>query len=173
MEHLDKNFEKQVVWDGKRAEIDKIADGLGKGIDEGIKDAVTAFSVYDFPTSQSCEGHATGDEHGLPYPWVEISVPEPEGRKDSKEKQKERRAENLRHQDRMIGLLTEFYQGRKSDFGVQLTLRNFGKGFVVQSTRAATTELFSPAEQEQRQELYRKEINDFAGFLKDKYFSGQ
>jgi len=63
--------EKEIVWEEKMAEVNKVADSLGKGVDEGIKESVCAFLVHEFTTSGSCEGHITkeGEEqHGLPYP---------------------------------------------------------------------------------------------------------
>ena len=81
------------------AEVEEVTDGLGKGIDKGIKEAVIAMKAYDFPTDHSCEGHLEG-EHGLPYPWVRIYAPEPEGWQDSEEKQKEWTVENLKQQQK-------------------------------------------------------------------------
>jgi hypothetical protein len=185
MENPGENFkgQAQAIWDGERADVDKIADGLGKGIDGGIKEAVVAFSVYNFPTSQSCEGHdGEGEEKGgLPYPWVEIYAPEPEGWEDAEGKKKEElkrewTMENLRQQERMLGYLAEFYQGKERDVRRELTFHNIGAfgGFRVQSSGGDTMELLhTPAEKKQKQELYREEMNKFAEFLKDKYFSGQ
>jgi len=36
--------EKQAAWDAKRAEIDKVVDSQGTGIDEGVKDTVVALT---------------------------------------------------------------------------------------------------------------------------------
>lgn len=63
-------------WEEKEREVEEWADATGKGIDEEIKKSVVAFSMMEFPTSASCEGHL---DSGIPAPWVEISAPnEPE-----------------------------------------------------------------------------------------------
>lgn len=62
---------KQLLWDKTRKEVDEIVDGLGFGIDEGIKDSVVAFMVNGFPTNASCEGHA---DRALPVPWIQIKA---------------------------------------------------------------------------------------------------
>src|SRR5579862_3856182 len=64
--------EKQVAWEAKRREIDQLIDGLGLGIDEGIKETVVAFNMLGLNTSGSCEGHL---DHGLTTPWVDIEAP--------------------------------------------------------------------------------------------------
>lgn len=166
-----------INWEQKRAEVEKITDGLGRGIDEKIKEAVTAFRVHDFPTSQSCEGH-NGEEEGELFPWIEIYPPEPEGLEEGDEKeQKEKRrawtAENLKQQKKMMELLAEFYQSRNAPFDARLIFDCIGAfgGFRVQSFGAEMMKLLSDKERQEKLELYRKEMNDFAEFLKDKYFN--
>jgi hypothetical protein len=44
----------------------------GTGIDENVKEAVTAFNVHGLPTSNSCEGHL---DHGVPFSFAEIEAP--------------------------------------------------------------------------------------------------
>lgn len=169
--------EKEITWEQKRAEVDKITDRLGLGIDEKIKETVTAFRVHEFSTSQSCEGHIherkkEGQEEKI-FPWVEIYAPEPEGWQESEEKEKEWTIENLRQQQKMMGFFDEFYQGREIPFDARLAFDGIGAfgGFKVQSFGAETMALFSHEEQKQKLELYRKEMNDFTKFLKDKHFS--
>src|SRR5574337_784377 len=67
--------EKHRIWDEKHALVDRIIDGLGKHVDRGIKETVTAFMVHDIPTNASCEGHL---DHGLPYPWIDVPGSTPE-----------------------------------------------------------------------------------------------
>ena len=38
--------EKEIVWEKYRADVDKIADRLGKGVDEKIKKTVAPFITY-------------------------------------------------------------------------------------------------------------------------------
>ena len=170
--------EEEILWERQRAEVDKIADRLGLGIDEKIKKAVTAFRVYEFPTDGSCEGHAVGDGHGLPFPWIDIDSPEPKGLRkatgeEKEEKERMMTMENLRQQQKMIALLEEFYRDRETPFEARLAFDSRGifGGFRVQSFGAEVMKLLTPEEQIQKLELYRKELNDFSDFLKIKYFS--
>lgn len=168
---------KEILWDKNRAEVDKIADKLGKGIDEKIKEAVVAFRVYGFITSQSCEGHICEVNEkcrtGVPFPWIELYTPEPKGWKKSEEKKREWAIENLTQQQKMIGYLDEFYQGRETPFDARLTFRGIGVygGFRIQSFGSETMTLLTQEEQIKKLELYRKEMDDFTNFLKDKYLS--
>ena len=169
----------EIAWENNRAEVDKITDRLGLGIDEKIKESVAAFRVHEFTTSQSCEGH-TGEEekHGASFPWVEVYAPEPKGWREAKgEKKKELDREwtikNLEQQQKMMGFLTEFYQGRETPFDARLAFDRIGAfgGFRVQSFGAEMMKLLPPEEQLQKLDLYRKEMNDFTEFLKGKHFS--
>jgi len=65
------NFEKQQRWQTMEKEIDSITDGLGLGIDPGIKKTVVVLNLLGFKTSQSCEGHIG---RGLPYPWIDFET---------------------------------------------------------------------------------------------------
>lgn len=67
------SINKQAFWEQKSKEIDGIKDRLGKGLDEGIKEAVTGLQVLGINTTQSCEGHL---EWGIGAPWVEVAAPQ-------------------------------------------------------------------------------------------------
>lgn len=164
----------EIAWEQKRAEVDKITDKLGLGVDEKIKEAVIAFRVHEFPTCQSCEGHlGEKEEHGEPFPWVHMLTPEPKGWRQSEEKKREWTIENLKQQQKMMDYLAEFYKDRETLFDARLTFKNVGAfgGFRVQSFGSEMMELLSSKEQKSKLELYRKEMDNFAQFLKDKHFS--
>lgn len=57
--------EKERIWKEKAAEIDQLADKLGLGIDEVIKDTVIAFQVLGINTVSSHEGKI--DRYPVPY----------------------------------------------------------------------------------------------------------
>jgi hypothetical protein len=164
--------EKQKHWEILAAEVEGITDKLGLGIDSGIKESIVALKAYEFPTSQSCEGHLEG-EHGLPYPWIEVYAPEPEGWKEDEEKQKEWRIANLKEQKKMIGLLGKFYEGRNAPLDARITFERVGAfgGFRIQSMGADTMELLSQDEIKGRYMIYKKEMDDFTAFLKKGYLS--
>jgi len=150
--------------------VEKTTDKIGKGVEDGIKEAVVALLANEFPTSQSCEGHFS--EEGASSPWIEIYAPEPEGWKEDKEKQKEWTIENLKQQKRMIDLFAEFYHDREAPFDARLNFRNIGAfgGFRIQSMGSETIPLLSPEEQKQKLITYRKEMAEFTDFLKRRFF---
>ncbi len=171
--------EKEIAWEQRLADVEHIADRLGKGVDEKIKEPVAAFLVHEFTTSQSCEGHIGEEEkHGASFPWVEVYAPEPKGWREAKgEKKKELDREwtikNLEQQQKMMSFLAEFYQGRETPFDARLAFDRIGAfdGFRVQSFGAEMTAILSPEEKRQKLALYQKEMKDFTEFLKSKYFS--
>ena len=150
-------------------QVNEITDKLGEPIDPGIKEAVAGFNIWKIPISQSCEGHL--HKEGASFPWVEIYTPEPKGWKESEEKKREWTIENLKHRKRTMEMLDEFYQDREMPFDARLSFSNIGiyGGFRIQSTGAEIMPILSDKEQKEKLKLYRKEMNDFAKFLKDKY----
>lgn len=69
---VDQNkYLKELRWESTMKETDIIIDGLGKRIDSGIKETVTALKVNDYETTGSCEGHL---DHGLPHPWLDVEM---------------------------------------------------------------------------------------------------
>jgi len=175
--------EREIVWKKKMAEVNKITDSLGKGIDEKIKESVCAFLVHGFITSASCEGHLAKEgeeEPGHPYPWVEIYAPKPEGLEEAKGEEKDRleqewRIKNFEQQRKMMKLLEEFYQNREAPFDARLVFANIGAfgGFRVQSFGAEIMAILPLKEKQEKLALYRKEMRDFTEFLKRKFFEGK
>ncbi|MGV8125399.1 MAG: hypothetical protein AB2L14_37110 [Candidatus Xenobiia bacterium LiM19] len=68
--------QRESQWSAKQKEIDRLADGLGMGLDDGIKNAVIALQVNGFETRQSCEGHI---DWGCGAPWIDIEDPDAPG----------------------------------------------------------------------------------------------
>lgn len=60
---------KQEVWERIAREIDSTVDGLGKPLEEKIKESVIGLKAHGFGTTASCEGHV---DSGLPYPWIDV-----------------------------------------------------------------------------------------------------
>lgn len=144
-----------------RAEVEQIADELGKPVDEAIKESVVAFLASGFSTTGSCEGHL---DHGTPYPWVEVYASEPEGWKESEQKQQEWREANQASRAAMQSLLEEFYENRTSDAETRLKMAGIGVfgAYRIQSP----AELIShESPDEARLHRYREEMNNFARFL--------
>jgi hypothetical protein len=77
-------------------------------------------------------------QSGLPYPWVEVYSPEPEGLEEAEGEEKERlegewKIKNLEQQKKMMSLLEEFYQNRETPFDARLVFDGIGGfgGFLV------------------------------------------
>ncbi|MBZ1348780.1 MAG: hypothetical protein KY053_00895 [Candidatus Liptonbacteria bacterium] len=167
--------DQKIVWERRLTEVNEITNSLGKGVDEKIKESVATFLIHEFTTSGSCEGHLTEkgeDKHGLPYPWIEVYAPEPDGWKESEKKQKAWTIENLKQQQKMMSFLEQFYKDRETPFDARLTFDKVGAygWFRVQNFGGEMWSMLILKEQKQKLELYRKEMRDFTEFLKDKYF---
>lgn len=163
---------KQELWDKLSNEVEQIADRLGHKVDDGIKETIIAFKAFEIPTSGSCEGHTEG-EHGLPYPWVDIEVEEPEGWKDNEIIEEQWKKQNLVERQKMMALLDEFYKTRSSPIDARLIFENHGiyGAFRLHSMGAETMELLSEEDLKTRSALYQNEMKDFTEFLKKKHFS--
>ncbi|MCS7184209.1 MAG: hypothetical protein NZ866_02585, partial [Patescibacteria group bacterium] len=163
------------------ATVEEITDKLGQRVDERIKETVAILLIYGFNTIGSCEGHVTEEgkhRRGLPYPWVDICEPEPEGWKIVKGKEKEKlkeewRRKNFKKREKLIKLLEEFYQKRRTsyEYEVILIVSNIGPigAFRLQSLNAESTEMLPGDEQRKKLSRYQKEIKDFTEFLLNKY----
>ncbi len=162
-------IEKEQKYVETRHKVEAITDKLGEGVDEGIKETVTALLANGLSTSQSCEGHIGGRGEG--YPWVEICVPEPNGWEEDEKKQEEWKTENLKQQKRVVDIFSEFYRERNTPFDARLNFRYIGAfgEFRIQSIGSETIVLVSPDEQKQKLEEYRKEMADFTEFLKNRF----
>ena len=142
-----------------REEIESITDGLGKGIDPGIKESVVAFKLDDFPTNQSCEGHS---DEGLPFPWVEVGYPYPKEGKDNPAAMEKVKKDNINAQLRMTDRLEEFYMSHDSDFKLGISPIGIYGSFRVQPEKPE--ELVDQTETES----YRKEMSEFTNFMLDR-----
>jgi len=66
---------KQEAWNAKATEVDKWGDGLGLGIDVGIKETVIVLNLLGFKTAASCQGHM---DRGVPAPWIDFDLEDSE-----------------------------------------------------------------------------------------------
>lgn len=162
---------KERAWESFRLQVDLLKDKLGNPVDEKIKEVVVGLIVHDFPTFSSCEGHL--DREPVISPYVIVTTDEFEGWKEDESIADEMASENLNHQRRAIELLSEFYEKHDSPYDSRLSLEKVGptSGFVLRNTGADVLEILPPAEQEEKLKLYRREMNDFAVFLKYKFFT--
>jgi len=162
-------LEKESLLNSIREKINQLTDKLNEPIDEGIKDAVVMLNAFGLNTSQSCEGHIEKDR--ISAPWVEIypKEPEKENWQDDEELREKVEKEALEQKLKTIKLLNEFYKNRKVDYDTMLSLDKIGYGFRLQSNGLEILKHLSKEEQLEKQKLYKKEMEEFSKFLKDKF----
>jgi hypothetical protein len=61
------------VWEHKLNEMEQLRDGIGKGLDQHIKETVAVLQLFGVHTQHSCEGHL---DHGVAAPWIDIQSPD-------------------------------------------------------------------------------------------------
>lgn len=129
-------------------EVDQLTDGLGLGIDPGIKKAVVALRVWEFPTTGSCQGHL---DWGLPFPWIDI---------DNYDIPKENWEQN--HQtmrEEITRLLKKFYSSHGSAVVLYIQDKGIFGAFRLQSVQ------HDKDADPKNLEIYRKDMDAFADFL--------
>ncbi len=153
-----------------RRQVDGFTDGLGLGVDEGIKNAVAALLCHGLLTSQSCEGHPH-QTHGLPYPWIAVEAPLPQGWTGTEEQKKEWETANLPLQENLRRLLDAYHQHRRPPSDAALTLEPLRYGAVsLQSAGAGEAmKSLSPDQQEATHRLYMEEMDAFTEYLRQRY----
>jgi len=165
--------ERETIWQQKKMQIDQITDGLGLGIEEGIKEAVIVCQVHGMGTSASCEGHLNGE--GMPYPWIDITAPAPDGWRESEALQERWRVENMKLREKMRTLLEGFYSQSQPPTDAQLVLVDHGiyGAFRLQSRGAKALETIPAGALASYQDTfaqYRQEMNAFVDYLKQNFF---
>ena len=183
--------DKQYQWEQKLKQLETLGDGLGKGLDNGIKEAVAVIQLFGILTRQSCQGHLNW---GDAAPWIDIDLPldiyalgqrrrELVDQLDSLEEgtaefeevsqeerlmwHEERRLEALELKKTFV-LLEEFYRERHVPYDERLIMD--GRGRLTNQGS-----MLQPGEDEARRgkNLYRyqREMKAFTEFLKQKFFS--
>lgn len=67
---------REAFWDAKRKETDNIIGRDAKGVDEIMRESVTAFNVFGVHTLDSSEGHiATDADRKILTPWIDFGAP--------------------------------------------------------------------------------------------------
>lgn len=71
--------------------------------------------------------------------------------------------------------MEEFYCDRQAPLDARLNFNRIGAygAFRIQSFGADLMDLLPKDEQEQKLKIYKKELDDFTKFLKEKYFAGK
>jgi hypothetical protein len=170
-----KRAEKEKKLQDIREVIEKTTDAIGHPIEAGIKESVIILSAFGLRTSQSCGGHPDEprSEERAPAraPWVEIYPKEPEQEDwyENEELRKEVETESLGYRTKTLNLLDEFYQGRTVPNDVMLGLSPIAYGFRIQSNGLDSLEGLPDQQRKEKEQLYKKEMEDFTDFLKGKF----
>src|SRR5438132_252986 len=150
---MQQRVNQQRQWERVQGAVSQITDALGKPVDSGIADTLTALLAHGFHTEGSCEGHL---DHGMKAPWVDIGtnlpakyialfnrkgVPHKPGKPPMVADIFARypalhrlRAENLKMQKQLKSLLSKFYHTHHpviSETDVLLILKEKGAYGVV------------------------------------------
>ncbi len=163
-------------WKELEQQVEELADRLGLGIDEGIKEAVVALHAHGLETSQSCEGH---DDHGEALPFVLVAAEEPDDRQENEEHKRQWQAENERLAGRLSELVEQWYaaraeQGESLDPGAHLELHPQGVFGAVRLESAAQERLTAlpSADRARAAPDYRGEMTRFTEYLRERFLSG-
>jgi hypothetical protein len=184
--------DKLTVWKQKLSEMDHLQDGLGTGLDQGIKETVAVLQLLGVHTRASCEGHI---DHGIAAPWIDVESPNPvladfrrfsikfSEMADALEADGEvadavyEKLHDLRKRisyiealeyKKLIPYLDEFYLGKDVYYEERLIIDFRGRlicqGALLQPAEAKETQAI-------RLQAYQEEMRDFTEFLKDKFFT--
>ena len=142
-------------------DVDQLADGLGKDIDQKIKPIVIALRAHHFMTHASCEGHLNW---GLPYPWVEMSAPFDMDIYDPQVLDI-----NILERKRLENILEKFYSSRDKDLHC-LKIEYFGKYEIFRLQSVVGINVYDKhVKDENMLKLLQDEMNHFSNFLLKKF----
>lgn len=191
------NESKNTRWAEIAKKVDEFRDGLDKPIDIGIRETLIAMNALGFKTRQSCEGHL---DWGLAAPWVEIEVEGVESLhekamemfdtasnaqeddhtpydkveelfQEAHRMKAEARKPVLEKARQMMSLLGEFYADYLPPHDQILMVDVYPHGFRVQNIGIELQQIADPETKQRKLQAYKEEMDDFAEFLKSKFFS--
>lgn len=180
---------KSQVWDRLYNLFGRVTDGLGKEIDQGIKETVVALNMARIRTKASCEGHL---HWGKAYPWIDIECPQADALQveilqcldlDSKAgKGRSLKTKGLidRHRSLLVEeerklaeLLGAFYHVHPVEYDRHLVLVRFIKGECRLQSHGSEYQPFrNSVERAQKLKEYQEEMQAFALFLKEGFIDG-
>ncbi len=152
------------TWEDAVQEVEGLADRLGKPIDPLIRPVVSALRAHGFPTTGSCQGHLS---RGHPYPWIEITPPQPTAT-DPRAAQEEVRRSGILLRAHLTTFLEGFYSTRPaSRHSTRLGFHFFPFGlFRLQSVGAEILPYERTEIRRARITEYRAEAASFGQYLR-------
>jgi hypothetical protein len=171
--------EKKKHWEEEKKEVDRIVDGIGERVDEGIKEAIIALSLLGINTAASCEGHL---DHGTGAPFIDIESKlagalEEKMEKASSEEESDKifqelQMVNLEEGKKVLDLLEEFYQDRKVPYYQRIIVVLFGSCLSRLESQGTGMQKIQPEDiKKQRLVEFQEEMKKFSEFLKEKFFA--
>jgi hypothetical protein len=175
--------EKQRRWDEIAARLERVVDGIGKPIDQGIKEGVLGLNALGINTTGSCEGHP---DWGTYAPYIDIEgegvedldrqlralEDKPENYSQGKQIFAEIERRNLEERKKLQVLLDAFYRGRATTPLRQLFAKKQGWERSRLESHSADSQKTEPEEiRNQRLLEYQGEMRAFVDFLREKYFT--
>ncbi|MBL8031995.1 MAG: hypothetical protein JNK33_06785 [Candidatus Doudnabacteria bacterium] len=158
-----------------------ITDGLGKPIDAGIFETVSALCALNIHTTGSCEGHVGW---GIASPWVDILSPAGVQVQDKimafRRKTKDKGdipdhlvrlrdaviSANFSYAEKVLRLLEQFYRGRKTSYECRIIAEyRFDGGARLMCQGAEPNTHRSKTIKQANLKKYQKEFKDFTTFL--------
>jgi len=176
---------KSDTWERTLQRVESLVDKLGKRVDSGIKETVTALKCAGFDTDASCEGHL---DSKLKAPWVDLVFIPNEIRQHLREVQRgTRKGEQISEEEarllaeakvkllageaRLLDLLDDFYEGRNSPNWKRLVVRFHPDSARLLSQAAEVQDLYVPNVRQARLKEFQHEIEAFTEFLKQRFLS--
>ena len=171
--------EKKRAWADMVRRVEKVVDGQGERVEEGIKEAVVVLNLLGVNTTQSCEGHEDYGEG----PYIDVEIKEARGlerrlenltsgSEEEKQLLREITIKNLKEREKLIPYLEAFNGGRNIPYLVRLGINRLGLGRSrIESQGADFQKIEEDADKRRAQlHLFQEEMRAFIEFLKDVYF---
>lgn len=187
---------KELLWQQLQQEFLQLADGLGKGIDDGILNTVIGLNALGITTRQSCEGHI---EWGTGAPWVDIIDLDPEVEalatsagqaweavekaeaentpeeeldrlfEEAHQARREAEKKRLEISQKVMNLLTTFYADRQVSYDRQLVLAFAGQR--IESIGAMFQDTVDLSTKQEKLLEYQQEMQAFTEYLRGAFFA--
>jgi hypothetical protein len=184
-------FPKNQVWYKLHKLFECETDGTGTTIDAGILDTVVALNAAGIRTKASCEGHLHR-MHAKAYPWIDIQCPQADAleaeilacldqdsRSDKGRSPKtgrliyKHRSLLVDEERKLTDLLGAFYRVHPMEYDRHLVIIRFIKGECRLQSHGSEYQQYRPIEERaEKLKEYQEETQQFALFLKERFFSG-
>jgi hypothetical protein len=162
--------DKAAKWDQIREDVKLLVDKLGKPVDDGIIETVTAFQALGFSTAASCAGHV---EHGCPYPWVDFEVNDSSKSENALIRKSKIIRQRRLLESRVINMLEGYYFEHQVPYHAMLMIEPFDPDyFRLRFAGGEVSEVMGFDKRQERLKIYKAEMETFSTFLKAMFLHG-